>query len=246
MPVEAVRLVLRQHDDLEVAGVDEVGEREVDQAVDAAERHRRLGPVGGQRHQPLALAAGEHDRRGPSCDAMAITVMHRTLVSPSTAPRGPTGVLASGAHARRPADAGSTRRRSTAGPASTSPSWSRALRATPTSRCGCAASARRATSPARHRVRRPAELDGRQRRARARSASTCRWPQDCAGADLVHSHTWYAEHGRPPRQAAARHPARRDRAQPRAAAAVEGRAARRRLPRVELDRADGVRGRGRA
>ena len=59
--VEAVRLVLRQHDDLEVAGVDDVGQREVDQPVDAGERHRRLGPVGGQRHQPLALTAGEDD-----------------------------------------------------------------------------------------------------------------------------------------------------------------------------------------
>ena len=61
VPVEAVRLVLRQHDDLEVAGVDDVGQREVDEAVDAAERHRGFGPVGGQRHQALALTAGEDD-----------------------------------------------------------------------------------------------------------------------------------------------------------------------------------------
>ena len=61
VPVEAVRLVLRQHDDLEVAGVDDVGEREVDEAVDATERHGRLGTVGGERHQPLALTAGKDD-----------------------------------------------------------------------------------------------------------------------------------------------------------------------------------------
>ena len=61
VPVEAVRLVLREHDDLQVAGVDDVGEREVDQPVDPGERHRRLRPVGRQRHQPLALPAGEDD-----------------------------------------------------------------------------------------------------------------------------------------------------------------------------------------
>ena len=60
--VEAVRLVLRQHDDLEVAGVDDVGQREVDEAVDPGERHGRFGAVGGQRHQPLALTSREHDR----------------------------------------------------------------------------------------------------------------------------------------------------------------------------------------
>ena len=42
-------------------------------------------------------------------------------------------------------------------------------------------------------------------------------------------HTWYANLGGHLGEAALRHPARRDRAQPRAAAAVEGRAARRRL-----------------
>ena len=46
----------------QVAAVDEVRQHEVDQPVGAAERHGRLGPVRGQRQQPLALAAGEHDR----------------------------------------------------------------------------------------------------------------------------------------------------------------------------------------
>ena len=62
VPVQRVRLVLGQHDDLEIAAVDQVGQREVDHAVEPAERHRRLGPVRGERHQALALAAGEHDR----------------------------------------------------------------------------------------------------------------------------------------------------------------------------------------
>jgi hypothetical protein len=65
VPVEAVALVLRQHDDLAVAAVDEVGQHEVDEPVDAAERHRRLGPVRGERHQALSLAAGEDDREDP-------------------------------------------------------------------------------------------------------------------------------------------------------------------------------------
>ena len=41
-------------------GVDEVRQREVHQPVQAAERHRRLGPVRGQRRQPLSRTAGEH------------------------------------------------------------------------------------------------------------------------------------------------------------------------------------------
>ena len=61
VPVEAVRLVLGEHDDLEVAGVDDVGQREVDQPVDASERDRRLGAVRRERHQPLPLPAREHD-----------------------------------------------------------------------------------------------------------------------------------------------------------------------------------------
>ena len=61
MAVEAVALVLRQHGDLEIAGVDEVREREVDEPVVAAERHRGLGAVERQRQQALALAARQHD-----------------------------------------------------------------------------------------------------------------------------------------------------------------------------------------
>ena len=53
------------------------------------------------------------------------------------------------------------------------------------------------------------------------------------------------QHGRPPRRADARHPPRRQRPLPRADAAVEGRAARRRLRPVELGGAHGVRGRRR-
>ena len=74
--VEAVRLVLRQHDDLEVARVDDVAEREVDEPVDPSERHRGFGPVGGEGHQSLALSAGEDDGKN--------------LGSPASVRHGPT------------------------------------------------------------------------------------------------------------------------------------------------------------
>jgi hypothetical protein len=61
VPVEAVRLVLREHDDLREAGVQQVREREVDQAVHPAERDGRLRTVLGERHEALPLAAGEDD-----------------------------------------------------------------------------------------------------------------------------------------------------------------------------------------
>ncbi len=66
-------------------------------------------------------------------------------------------------------------------------------------------------------------------------------------AELVHTHTWYAQYRRPSGQARAGHPARRDRALAGAAAPVEGRAARaaatgcRRTPRRRRSRhADAV------
>jgi hypothetical protein len=62
VPVQGMALVLGQHHQLEVAAVDQVGQDEVDHAVHAAERHRRLGPVRSQWHQPLALATGQHHR----------------------------------------------------------------------------------------------------------------------------------------------------------------------------------------
>ena len=60
--VQRVALVLREHDDPPVAGVDQVRQREVDQPVVAAERDRRLGAVERQRRQPLALAPRQDDR----------------------------------------------------------------------------------------------------------------------------------------------------------------------------------------
>ena len=54
-----MRLVLRENADPQIAGVDEIGQHEVDQPIGAAEGNRGLGPVGGQRIQPLALTAGQ-------------------------------------------------------------------------------------------------------------------------------------------------------------------------------------------
>ena len=61
--VQRVALVLRQHHDLVEVRVDEVREREVDQAVVAAERHGGLGPVRRERREPLALATRENHRQ---------------------------------------------------------------------------------------------------------------------------------------------------------------------------------------
>ena len=43
--------------------VDAVGQREVDDAIQAAERHGRLGAVARQRLQACALAAGQNQRQ---------------------------------------------------------------------------------------------------------------------------------------------------------------------------------------
>jgi hypothetical protein len=74
--VEAVALVLGENDDLEVAGVGQVRENEVDDAVVAAEGHGRLGPVGGQRGQPLSLAAGQHHGEDPGSGHDAYRSQH--------------------------------------------------------------------------------------------------------------------------------------------------------------------------
>ena len=63
--VEAVALVLGEHDHLEQTGVGEVGQGEVDQPVAAGERHGRLGPVVGEWLESLALAASKDDYQDP-------------------------------------------------------------------------------------------------------------------------------------------------------------------------------------
>jgi hypothetical protein len=76
VPIQAVALVLGQHRDLEATGVDQVGQREVDQAVDPAERDRGLRPVRGQRHEPLALTPRQHDAQHLWIGHLSLLVPH--------------------------------------------------------------------------------------------------------------------------------------------------------------------------
>ena len=59
VPVQGMRLVLGEHADSQIPGVDEIGQDKIDQAVRAAERNCRLCPVGGQRVEPLTFSACE-------------------------------------------------------------------------------------------------------------------------------------------------------------------------------------------
>ena len=106
--------------------------------------------------------------------------------------------------------------------------------------CFGAAGARRASAP-----RGPGGVGRRQRRPADARRRPARWPRTSRARDLVHSHTWYANLAGHLGEAAARRPARRDHALARAAAAVEGRAARRRLRLSSLGRAHRHRGRRR-
>ena len=63
VPVERRRVELRQHVDPLEAGVQAVAERDVDQPVLAADRHRGLRSQVGERKQPRAAAAAEDDRQ---------------------------------------------------------------------------------------------------------------------------------------------------------------------------------------
>lgn len=69
VPVERVRLVLGQNAQPQIAGVDEIAQHEVDQAVRTTERDRGLRAIGCHRIQAFALTSGEHDseymRLGP-------------------------------------------------------------------------------------------------------------------------------------------------------------------------------------
>jgi hypothetical protein len=59
VPVQRMRLVLRQNADAQEARVDQVGQHEVDQPIATAEGNRRFGPVRCKGIQPLALPAGQ-------------------------------------------------------------------------------------------------------------------------------------------------------------------------------------------
>ena len=178
----------------------------------------------------VTVAPGRADRRRPRGRPRAL---HRLGERHRGHPQGRAGGGADDArrtaHPRVPA--GRLRRR-------------RRARGVPRPRARRARGRHRPQWGARRRRGRPAAVVGheawdalaaRRRTSRrcGRSPSTSPWPPAVEGADVVHSPHLVREPRRPSRQAALRHPARRDRAQPRAAAAVEGRAARRRLRAVD-------------
>ncbi len=57
---QRLRAPLHQNVDRVDARVDEIGENEIDDAIFAAERHRRFGAIAGQRMQPRSLPPGHH------------------------------------------------------------------------------------------------------------------------------------------------------------------------------------------
>ena len=59
MAVEAERLVLRENENAAQVAIHAIGKRDIDDAVNAAERDGRFGAVARERPKPLALAAGQ-------------------------------------------------------------------------------------------------------------------------------------------------------------------------------------------
>ena len=59
--LQRMGLVLRQHENAAQSGMKAVAQREIDDAISSAERHRRLGPLGGQRMQARTDAARQDD-----------------------------------------------------------------------------------------------------------------------------------------------------------------------------------------
>ena len=76
VPVERGRVELRQHEDAADVGVQAVADRDVDQAVLAADRDRRLRAVLRERKQARALSAAENDRQNfvvhRACDTQSV------------------------------------------------------------------------------------------------------------------------------------------------------------------------------
>ena len=63
VPVQALGVELRQHEDLPQARVQAVADRDVDQPVLAADRHSRLRPFQGEGEQARTTSAPENDRQ---------------------------------------------------------------------------------------------------------------------------------------------------------------------------------------
>ena len=77
---QAVGLVLGGDRDAADAGIERVGEREIDDARLAAEEHRRLGALVGQFHEPATTAARQHvSHRIARQRRIARQIRHRSL-----------------------------------------------------------------------------------------------------------------------------------------------------------------------
>jgi hypothetical protein len=63
VPVQRQRLVLGQDEDLAQAGVDAVGERDVDDAVVPAKGHGRFGAIAGKRKEPFSGSARKQNSK---------------------------------------------------------------------------------------------------------------------------------------------------------------------------------------
>ena len=96
--IQAVALVLGQDRDPPVTAVGEVGKNEVDEAVNAAKRHRRLGPVSRQWIQPLAFTSSEDHgddlgcAHGPEGTRRSRYGHHVECLETEGAVRSPTGI----------------------------------------------------------------------------------------------------------------------------------------------------------
>ena len=88
---QAAGLVLRQHEDAAKIAVDAIGEREIDDAIESAERHGRLGAIAGQGFQPRALAPGQNQGQH---------ISHKRISSP------PRKLTTESQNGERPASAG--------------------------------------------------------------------------------------------------------------------------------------------
>src|SRR5262249_37438311 len=109
--VQRGRTVLGQDPDVEDAGVHTVGEREVDDAVLARERHRRLGAALGQQAQPRAETAGQDE-------GIALRAQGRTSSSRRSGTRTP-GSMRRSRKSCAPAPTPSTAPRPTSAPSGT-------------------------------------------------------------------------------------------------------------------------------
>ncbi len=82
MPVQAHRLVLREHKHLSQAAVDAVGKSKVDDSINPRERNHGLGPISCERTKPISLASCENDCEYLRHDSSSSRRLHSS--SPTT------------------------------------------------------------------------------------------------------------------------------------------------------------------